>query len=123
MWVVLLVAVGVLLAGVLLLREALLGVIGFAIILGSTAEYWLGTSYRVDSKGAGKRCGLSVSGIAWEDVKRVLVQADGVLLSPLPEGGSRMDVFRGVRLQFADNRDSVLQKIKGHISEDVRFLE
>ena len=116
-------AIAALLLGVLLLKQALPGAIGFAIILGSTAEYWLGTSYKVDSKGASARTGLSVTAIAWEDVKRVIVEPDGIKLSPL-EAATRMDAFRGVWLKFADtNREEVTETVRRFVADDARFLE
>src|SRR4051812_28420854 len=49
-----------------------LGLIGAAIILGSTAEYWLGTSFRVDTKGASARTALSLVEIEWDAVRRAI---------------------------------------------------
>jgi hypothetical protein len=86
-------------AGTLLLKQPVFGLIGFAIILGSTADYWLGTSYRLDETGASSRCGLSVSSIAWADVKRVMKDGHTIKLSPL-ETASRVDPFRGVLLKM-----------------------
>ena len=47
-------AVGLLafLVGAILFRNIVLGLVGFAIIFGSTAEFWLGSSYKIDEKGA-----------------------------------------------------------------------
>lgn len=110
--------------GVFIYGQPLLGVVGFAIILGSTVDYWVGSSYRVDASGATSRTGLSISSIRWEDTKRVVVSAEEVKVSPLEDGGSRMDAFRGVVLKTnTDNRTQIIDAVKRFGGEDVRFLE
>lgn len=105
------------------LRSPLLAVAGFAIILGSTAEFWLGSSYRIDEKGATSRTFTSLSAMEWAEVQRVIVGPDYVKLSPLAEAG-RLDPFRGILLKTdAENREQVLEAIKARCREDVRFLE
>jgi hypothetical protein len=109
--------------GILIFRNVLFGVAGFAIILGSTAEFWMGTSFRLDAKGATSRTGLSVTSMEWEAVRRVDMGSNLVKLSPLDEA-SRLDEFRGVRLRVEDmDRDGVLEFVKGRLNEDVRFVE
>ena len=110
--------------GVFIYGQPLLGVVGFAIILGSTVDFWVGSSYKVDASGATSRTGLSISSIRWEDVKRVVVGAEEVKVSPLEDGGSRMDAFRGVVLKLnTDNRAQVIDAVKRLGGENVRFLE
>lgn len=110
--------------GVFIYGQPLLGVVGFAIILGSTVDFWIGSSYKVDASGATSRTGLSISSIRWEDVKRVVVGAEEVKVSPLEDGGSRMDAFRGVVLKLnTDNRTQVIDAVKQFGGENVRFLE
>ena len=93
--------------GTFLFRNVGLGVVGFAIISGSTAEFWLGTSFQIDKKGATVRTGLSVAVIDWSDVKRVLFDANGIKLSPLEDAGT-MDAFRGVYLRYgAGNQERI----------------
>jgi hypothetical protein len=76
----------------------------------------------VDQKGASRRCGLSLTSIDWEDVKRVVVQGADVLVSPLEEGG-RMDAFRGVVLRTnSENRNVVIAAVKGRVGEGVAVL-
>jgi len=93
--------------GTFLFKDIYLGLIGFAIIFGSTAEFWLGTAFRIDDAGATARTGLSISTIKWDDVKRVVRDARGIKLSPLEQPG-KLDAFRGVYLRYGDeNRDSI----------------
>jgi hypothetical protein len=110
------------LSGAVLLGQVLLGFLGFAMILASTAEYWLGVRYKVGPKSAERRCGLSLSAIEWVDVKRVVVEGADILLSPLDEA-TRMDAFRGVVLKTTpENREQVIEAVKAHIGDDVRLL-
>lgn len=74
-------------------------VLGLGVIFGSTAEYLLPQRFMLTSVGAMAAVGLSRSELAWPNVRRIVVQGDTVLLSPLP-AASRLDAFRGVRLCF-----------------------
>jgi hypothetical protein len=117
------VALLALLGGWLLLRAPLLGLLGFGMILASTMEYWLGSSYRVDGKGASSRTGISLTAIDWSDVRRLIFEEHGIKLSPL-EKPSRLDAFRGVFLKFdGQNREQVLQAVRTFGGENVRSLE
>ncbi|MCH7905411.1 MAG: hypothetical protein IH944_12725 [Armatimonadetes bacterium] len=98
-----------------------LGLIGFAAILLSTSEMFLPLSYRLNARTARVKNGLSVTEIAWEDVKRVLPVSDGIKLSPL-KNPSRLDAFRGVYLRFADNEDEVSGKIRQFWNGDTNVL-
>lgn len=93
------------------------GILGFAMVLGSTAEYWLGSRFRLDAKGAQARTGLSVSAMEWKDVRRIVVEGREVRLSPL-EIPSTLEVFRGVALVTTpDNHDGVMSFIEAHVPE------
>jgi len=93
--------------GWLVFRSPAMGIVGFAIIFGSTAEYWLGATYKVDEKGASARTGFSLVSMEWADVKRVIWEKNGVRLSPLENAGT-MDAFRGVFLRYGDgNREDI----------------
>ena len=99
------------LVGAILFKNIVLGLVGFAIIFGSTAEFWLGTSFSIDQKGATVRTGFSPTAIEWGNVKRVIRDSNGIRLSPL-EQPSTMDAFRGVYLRYGkDNRDSIERAI------------
>lgn len=97
-----------LLTGSIGFRSVLLGASGFAMILGSTAEFWLGTRYRIDASGVQSTTGFSTTAIEWGNIKRIVHVPGGLLLSPL-ERESRFDAFRGVNLRFSeDNQESVI---------------
>jgi len=110
-WAVLACAVLAGFAGLVLFRQPIFGVFGFLAIVLSTTEVLFPSKYRLDREGARAQCGMSVTTIAWENVKKVSEDALGVLVSPLQKS-SRLDVFRGVYLRFADNRTEVLAKIR-----------
>jgi hypothetical protein len=92
-----------------------MGLLGFAMILASTADYWLGSHFMVDPKGVRARVGISLTAMEWKDVKRVTIEPHAIKLSPL-ESGNRMDVFRGVVLRTKpDLKVQVLDLIRTYM--------
>jgi hypothetical protein len=92
--------------GTVLMKQVVLGFIGFAMILGTTAEYWMGTTYRITAEEASSRTGLSYSAIAWADVLRIIEDEEGMRLSPLTSASWR-DAFRGVYLKYGKEMSQV----------------
>lgn len=122
-WVILAVAFAVFLFGLLVYRRPLLGILGSVMILAATAEFWLGTVYRLDQEGASSRTGLSYARILWKDVKRAVVTGAGIKLSPLEET-TRMAPFRGVFLRFGrEDRVRIEEAVRSLGGNDVRFVE
>ncbi|MBS1717745.1 MAG: hypothetical protein JSS72_08440 [Armatimonadetes bacterium] len=108
--------------GLIFFRNPIMAGLGFAMIAGPTAEFWLGAKFTVDEKGVSSRVGLSVSSIEWPDVKRVTIQGDTVKVSPL-ESGSRLEEFRGVSLKFGNqDREAILAAMRKWGGENVRFI-
>jgi hypothetical protein len=96
--------------------------LGGACVLAATAEFWLGTHYRLDDREAWSRTGFAVTALPWDEVKRVTIEADSIRLSPL-ETSSRMDAFRGVRLRTdAELHARVVAYVKQACGNHVRFL-
>jgi len=120
-WVVLAVAILAFALGYLLFRNVVFGLVGFAIILLATAEFWLGISYKVDSKGVSSRVGLSLTSMEWSQVQRAIQTEQGIQLSPLTQGG-RMDAFRGVYLRFGANRESVIEAVRRWLPTHVELM-
>ena len=107
------VLVGALLAGffgVALIESVWMFPVGALVILVSTADFLLPVRFEVSASGARRRCGLSVSAIGWESVRRVATGEDGVKLSPL-EKRTRLAPFRGVFLQADGNKQEILDAI------------
>ena len=97
--------------GVFLFKNPLLGIIGFAMMFGSTAEFWLGSTFSIDDKRATARTGFSFSAMEWNEVKRIIPDAGGIKLSPLDRAGP-MDAFRGIYLRFGkDNRERIERSV------------
>lgn len=107
--------------GVAFFSRPLMGLLGFAMILGSTMDHWLGSSYSVDSRGARCRVGPSVTELRWENLRRVLFSDRTIKLSPLETTG-RLDAFRGVILRTTPvNHDQVMEFVRKHGPEGVVF--
>ena len=122
-WGILVAAVAVFAAGMLLFHSILPGLLGFAIIVGSTAEFWLGTSYKLDKDSASVRCGFSYSEMRWNEVKRAVTTGEGVKLSPLASE-TRMDSFRGIFLKFGDEpAQQILDFIRRSLPTDVGLVD
>ena len=104
---ILLVAFVALIVGWFGFGRPLLGLLGAAMILGATADSWLGTHFRLDETGASARTGPSVTAMGWGEVRRIVENGSEIRLSPLPEP-SALDPFRGVGLvPLPENREAV----------------
>ena len=104
-------------AGYFLVNSVVMALAGFALVMGSTAEFWLGTSYRLREADASSRCGFSLTALAWSDVKRVIVVGSRVKLSPLVQS-TRMDAFRGVTLRTTEaNFEEIMAFIRRHVDD------
>lgn len=109
--------------GLFLAHSLLLGLLGSAMILAATAEFWLGTVFKLDEEGASSRTGLSTSRVLWKDVKRAVVTPVGIKLSPL-ESSSRLAPFRGIFLRFGkEDRVRIEQAVRRLVGNDVRYVE
>lgn len=120
--IVLFAAFAVAAIGVLLPYSGLVyGMVGFGLIVSSNAELFLPQIYKVSQSGVERKCGLSLSSMEWDQVKRVMVDESGVKCSPFTKS-TRTEPFRGVYLRFANNRELVLAKIHEHFHGDPEFL-
>lgn len=98
------------------------GLIGFALVIVSSAELFFPIHYAVTNKKIESRCLLSISSMEWTQIKRTFEDSDGVKLSPF-EKSHRMEPFRGVYIRFANNRELVLAKIREQLDDVKRTLE
>lgn len=73
-----------------------------ALLLSAVSEFLLPVHYRLTPEGATRRNGLSHSALSWSAVRRVVVDADGIRLSPLP-AASVLDPVRGIYLRFPED--------------------
>jgi hypothetical protein len=103
------------------LKSPFVGFAGGLMVLGATAEYWLGSRFHIGEEGASAKTGMSLSRMRWEEVQRVVFHPKGVLLSPL-QGPGRMDAFRGVFLRTTEeNRETVERLVRRFVTNNVRF--
>jgi hypothetical protein len=101
----------------------IMGLVGFAVIAAATAEFWLGTTFRVNDVGAEAKTGFSSTKIEWANVVRVVTADQGIKLSPLAET-SRTSPFRGVFLRYgAYTAEELMAVIRPYCGDDVRFLD
>lgn len=115
-------AVGAGLVGGLVLKSLPFALLGPLMVLGATAEFWLGSRFQLGPKEAIAKVGFSPTVIAYEDVKRVIVSGHSVRLSPLENSGT-MDPFRGVLLRTTEeNHEAVLAAIRTRVGTNARFL-
>ena len=100
-------------------RSFVLPLLSLIVLFIATAEFFLGKKYSLDETVA--KAGASE--ISWPDVKSVHIADDTVFLSPF-EAESKLDAFRGVKLNIQSvSKESVLEYVRDHVGENVRFLE
>ena len=97
--------------GIALIGSVWMFPLGALVILLGTADFLLPVHFELSEKGASRRCGISVSTIPWERVKRVVEGEDGVKVSPLAKS-SRLAPFRGVFLLSDGNKQEILSSIE-----------
>lgn len=114
-------AMGAAAAGWLWMGQILFALIGFCAVMASTAEFWLPIRNRLDARGAHVTVGLSTTSLEWDQVRRAILDDEGVKLSPL-ERGARLAPFRGVFVRFGGHREAVLAKIGAYWGQDVQSV-
>lgn len=100
----------------LLFHNLLFSLAALFMLASATSEYFFPVAYRLTDRCAACRYGANRFELEWSKVKRVLLYADGIRLSPLAFP-SRLDAYRGVYLHFAPDgqqgdRESVLSAIE-----------
>jgi hypothetical protein len=122
MLVIGLIAVGVVALALIVTRQPVLALLGLSVIVASTAEFWMGTTYILGEKSVEAKVAFSGSQISWDDVKSVKMTLSHIYLSPFTDE-HRLDAFRGVKLNLTNaNRDQVIELIRERVGKDVRFL-
>ncbi len=90
------------------------GVLGCGLLFLAMWNWFLPASYTLDERGAGKKSVFGVESKSWSQVKSVIADTNGVLLSPFPTP-TRLAKFRGLSLQFSGNRKEVLEFIRTRV--------
>jgi disulfide bond formation protein DsbB len=100
-------------------RTIVFSLLGLVVLFASTSEFFLGKKYTLAETVA--KAGPNE--ISWTAVKSVHVMPDMIFLSPF-EAESKLDAFRGVKLNIQNvSMESVLEFVRQHVGENVRFLE
>lgn len=87
------------------------GIVGCALLFLAMWSWFLPVVYTLDDRGASKKSVFGVESKPWSQVKSVIPDGHGVLLSPFPTP-TRLAKFRGLSLQFSGNRKEVLELIR-----------
>ncbi len=90
------------------------GIIGLALLFLSMWNYFLPTEFIMDSTGVRKKSPFGTEVRKWGEVRSIVPDANGVLLSPFKEP-TRLAKFRGLGIQFSGNREEVLEFIRARI--------
>ena len=90
------------------------GIIGIALLFLSMWSFFLPVHFRMDSAGVKKKSPFGTEVRKWREVRSIVTDANGVLLSPFKEP-TRLAKFRGLGVQFSSNREEVLEFIRARI--------
>ena len=89
------------------------GMVGITVLFLSGWTYFLPIKFRMDSEGVQKKSLFGNEIKKWSQVKSIVPDKYGVLLSPFPQP-TRLAKFRGLSVQFSGNREEVLEFIRAH---------
>ncbi len=87
------------------------GIIGLALLFLSMWSFFLPVDFVMDSDGVRKKSPFGTEIRKWREVRSIIPDANGVLLSPFKEP-TRLAKFRGLGVQFSGNREEVLEFIR-----------
>ena len=107
----------ILLSGVLatmvMNNNAWWGLVGVTVLLLSGWNFFLPVTFTMDPEGVRKKSVFGTEVKKWSQVKNIVTDRYGVLLSPFPQP-TRLAKFRGLSVQFSGNREEVLEYIREH---------
>ncbi len=89
----------------LLFQNLAFAVLCVIIVLASLSEYLFPIRYTISHERIACRTLTSRLEMRWSDVHRMMMNAEGIKLSPLRRA-SRLDAYRGIYLRFADDPNS-----------------
>lgn len=92
------------------------GFVGCGVLFLSGWTYFLPIRFRMDLEGISKKSLFGNEKKSWDQVRSIVPDRYGVLLSPFPQP-SRLAKFRGMSVQFSGNRKEVLEFIRSHTPE------
>jgi len=89
------------------------GLIGMALLVLSMWTYLTPCRFTMDGEGVRKKSVFATERKTWSQVRSMVTDRYGVLLSPFPQP-TRLAKFRGLSVQFSGNRKEVLEYIRAH---------
>jgi len=89
------------------------GIIGVLLLVLSMWTYLTPCRFTMDGEGVSKKSIFATEKKTWTQVRSVVTDRYGVLLSPFPQP-TRLAKFRGLSVQFSGNRKEVLDFIRTH---------
>lgn len=87
------------------------GLLGLALLFLSMWSYFLPVRFTMDENGIRKKSLFGEETKRWKDVRNIVPDSHGVLLSPFREP-TRLAKFRGLSVQFSGNGKEVLEFIR-----------
>ncbi len=99
------------LAAVVMGNNAWWGLVGIAVLFLSGWTFFLPIHFRMDDEGVEKKSPFGKEVKPWKEVRSIVTDKYGVLLSPFPHS-TRLAKFRGLSVQFSSNREEVLEFIR-----------
>lgn len=96
-------------------HDALLAVAGPLFVLLSVSSWLFPTSYRLTDEALEVRSLGVTRARPWAEMRRMVVDATGVFLSPF-ERPHWLEAYRGVRLLTGENRDQVVAFIEARLA-------
>jgi hypothetical protein len=90
------------------------GIVGLGLLFLSMWSYFLPVEFTMDSTGVKKKSLFAEEIRTWQQVRSIVADKYGVLLSPFKEP-TRLAKFRGLNVQFSGNREEVLEFIRARI--------
>lgn len=102
-----------LLAAVVMGNNLWWGLVFAFVLFLSGWTYFLPIRFRMSDEGVSKKSLLGTERKTWKQVRSIVPDKYGVLLSPFPQP-TRLAKFRGMSVQFSGNRKEVLEYIRTH---------
>lgn len=90
------------------------GIIGLALLFLSMWSFFLPVEFVMNSEGVSKKSPFGTEVKKWKEIRSIIPDANGVLLSPFKEP-TRLSKFRGLSVQYSGNREEVLEFIRARI--------
>jgi hypothetical protein len=86
------------------------------LLLLSLTSFFLQTHYTIDVDGIRVKRWLYKRNFAWNRVRSIMSEKNGVFISPFPVR-TRLENFRGVYLVYNDNRENVIEGIRAFLPD------